>query len=273
MSSKLQLKIVFLGMLLVLARGILHAETTNTSGLCRDPISYVLDKCKSHDVVLLGTRHKQPALLDLISRLLLKLGDAGVSYLGLEIASDQQPIIDRYIKEGTGLDEISLHYALDCPGTRNVLGIARNLSIENGVKVNALDLPPSFYQKNFNRDEWMARSICTIFDENPNAKALVIVGNLHTLKTIRWKHYIPHRHGFIPSYLYRLKPALRMSSICQCIKHAPLICDFCKNLGGKGKPAAIDCDDSFSGWKLGILEKVATESMKPHEVVDGVIVH
>lgn len=64
-----------------------------------------------------------------------------------------------------------------------------------------------------------------------------------------------------------------MFSICQCIKHSSATCDFSKNFSGKSKPAAIDCDGSFSDWKLGILENVAAKPMKAYELVDGVIVY
>ena len=93
------------------------------------------------------------------------------------------------------------------------------------------------------------------------------------IKRIRWENYIANKHGFIPSYLHKLKPELKMFSICQCIKHSSATCDFSKNFSGKSKPAAIDCDGSFSDWKLGILENVAAKPMKAYELVDGVIVY
>jgi len=262
-----------LAMLLILGHDTLQSETIKTSGIYRDAVSYVLDKCKSHDVVLLGSKHKKPEIMSFISQLLPRLRGVDVSHIGLEIASDQQSSVERYFKENTGLEEISLHHALDFAGYRNLLSILRNISQKNKLKVIALDLPPSLYKKNTNRDEWMAKSICTIFDENPNAKVLVIVGNLHTLKRIRWEDHIPEKHGFIPSYIHKLKPELKIFSISQCFNHPPSICDFCKYFSGESKPVATDCDGLFSDWKLGVLESVAAKPMKAHELIDGVIVY
>ena len=45
------------------------------------------------------------------------------------------------------------------------------------------------------RDEWMARSILAVFETEPAAKMLVLVGNLHTVKKLEWEEHVPnHRH-------------------------------------------------------------------------------
>ena len=118
----------------------------------------------------------------------------------------------------------------------------------------------------------MAKSICRVFDQDSNAKIMVIVGNLHTLKRIRWEDHVANKHGFIPSYLSKLKSELKVFSICQLIKNSPARWDSSKNQS-ENKPVALDCDGSFSDWKLGILENVAAKPMKAYEMVDGVIVY
>ena len=52
------------------------------------PQQYVLEKCRSNDIVFLGTTHRQPAILAMIADLLPDLSRAGVTHLGLEIGSD-----------------------------------------------------------------------------------------------------------------------------------------------------------------------------------------
>ena len=47
------------------------------------PQSYVLNKLKTHDIVFLGTRHKQPAILNFISELITALHDSGITRTGL----------------------------------------------------------------------------------------------------------------------------------------------------------------------------------------------
>jgi hypothetical protein len=48
-----------------------------------NPQSYVLTKLKSHDIILLGTRHKQSPILKFISDLITVLHNSGVTRTGL----------------------------------------------------------------------------------------------------------------------------------------------------------------------------------------------
>lgn len=238
-----------------------------------DPYSYVLEKSKIHDVVLLGTKHRQEGILDFISEMLPGLHDAGVSHLGLEIASDQQPYIDFYMKSGIGMDKINLHHTIDCPGYRNLLKIIRRLGQKNILKPVALDLPKSLYESHWNRDEWMAKSICSVFRENPDAKILVIVGNLHALKNIIWDDNVPNKNGVIRNYLSEFEPDLKVFSICQCINDVSngnsLNNDFTKNF----ITVAFDCTDRFSDFNMNIIETVAAKPMNANEITDGVVMY
>ena len=55
-----------------------------------NPKEYVLDKFQSHDLLMLGTRHKREPILQFISDLLPSLHGAGVTHVGLEICSNQR---------------------------------------------------------------------------------------------------------------------------------------------------------------------------------------
>lgn len=72
-------------------------------------VTYIQTKIQENDVVLLGTRHKQPEILAFITELIPKLKDNGVTHLGVEIPSDQQDPIDIFMKTGNGLDEVQFH--------------------------------------------------------------------------------------------------------------------------------------------------------------------
>jgi len=56
--------------------------------------AYILEKLKTHHIVLLGITHKKPAILKFLSGLIQALHDVGVTHIGLEIAFDQQARID-----------------------------------------------------------------------------------------------------------------------------------------------------------------------------------
>jgi hypothetical protein len=85
-----------------------------------DPQSYILSKLQSHDIVFLGTRQRQPRILQVIGGPILNLHDAGVTHIGLEIGSDQQDKIEHFLMTGTGLDDIQIREPIDCPEYRSL---------------------------------------------------------------------------------------------------------------------------------------------------------
>ncbi len=239
----------------------------------KDPQSYVLEKLKSHDIVFLGTTHRRQPILKFLSDLIPCLHESGVTHLGLEICSDQQNRIDSFIQTGSGLRDIALHFQIECPEYRNIFSIIRGIGQAERPSILALDLPKSMYHGAINRDKWMAGRIAAAFHKNPNAKVLVVVGNLHVLKKIEWEDQVPNPHGFVRSYLNELTPYRRMFSIGQCIDEKPDECDFTREFSSMGDPVSVDCDLRFDGWNIGMMANVAAKPSKIWELLDGIIVY
>lgn len=239
----------------------------------KDPQSYVLEKLKSHDMVFLGTTHRRQPILKFLSDLIPHLHEAEVTHLGLEICSDQQDRINSFLQTGSGLENIALHFQIECPEYRNIFTTIRGLGQAKRPAVLALDLPKSMYQGEINRDEWMAGCIARIFHRNPNAKILVVIGNLHVLKKIEWKDKVSNPHGFVRSYLNELTPQRRMFSIGQCIDKRPNECDFTREFSSVGGAVPMNCDRRFAGWNIGIMATVAAKPSEIWELLDGIIVY
>ncbi len=239
----------------------------------KDPQSYLLQKISSHDIVFLGTTHKREAILKFVSGLIPRLHNTGTTHLGLEICSDQQGKIDSFLQTGNGLDEIKIHPLIDCTEYRALFMKIRSLDKGKRPTVVALDLPKSMYQGETNRDEWMAHSIARIFHRNPNAKVLIVVGNLHVLKKIEWENRVPDPHGSIRSYLNGLIHNYQMFSIGQCIDESPNDCDFTREFSHLEGAVAMDCDGRFSGWKIGFMSPVAAKPTEVCDILDGIIVY
>ena len=238
-----------------------------------EPREYVIEKLKSNDVVFLGMTHKKPRLLEFVGGLMPYLQEMGVTHIGLEIPSDQQCSIDRFLATGGSLSQISLHTQIECAAYRNLLRAISRVDKKGRPEVVALDIPTtSLYSNSMNRDEWMAHSIEKLFVE-PGVKVFVVVGNLHVIKNIKWEDEVLDPHGFIPSYLSKFKPRLRLFSIGQCIDELPSECDFTKAFGHNEGAVAVDCEDRFSAWKIGILSAVAAEPTGVCDMFDGVIVY
>jgi hypothetical protein len=104
--------------------------------------------------------------------------DFGNSQIGLEIVSDHQEKIDRSMKTGNGLSNIEVHSQIDCREYRNLFNLIGGQGPDKRPTPIALDLPKSKYGENISRDEWMAESIAIVLESNPNAKILVVVGNI-----------------------------------------------------------------------------------------------
>ncbi len=100
-----------------------------------------------------------------------------------------------------------------------------------------------------------------------------VVGNLHVIKDIEWEDKVMNPHGFISSYLLKLTPQLRLFSIGQCVDERPSQCDFAKAFGHIEDAVAVDCDERFADWKIGILSPVAAKPKAVCDMFDGVIIY
>ena len=250
----------------VMAMCIFVSLGTSAPVVTYDPIPFMLNKAKVHDVVLLGTTHHCPPILRFIAQLLPQLSRVGVTHIGLEIATDQQAKIDSYMKEGKGLQDIEIFPPIDCPEYRHLLEIIRT----HDLKPVALDLPRSMWKTPNTRDQWMAKTLESIFEENHNSTILVIVGNLHTIKKVEWSN--PSiKDGVIRSYLSNARPDLSIFSVAECIDDSEEECDFRRVFGGTRNPIAVETKGL--DFKLGTLSVIAAKPMTAREAVDAVIVY
>jgi uncharacterized iron-regulated protein len=166
--------------------GLSKSTQSSEPSVYKNPAAYMIQKLKSHDIVFLGTTHKKPAILQFIVDLILHLKDLDVTFIGLEMPTDQQSGLNAYLSTGTGLANIYVHPQIDCPEYRNVLKTLHGLKPDAKPSLVALDLPRSMYNQKISRDEWMARIIANVFLGNPSAKMLVVVGNFHVFRKIVW---------------------------------------------------------------------------------------
>ncbi len=230
-----------------------------------EPIPFVLDKTAQHDVVLLGTTHQQVQILSFISDLIPRLSKSGVTHIGLEIASDQQHRLDRFMQTGTGLSQIWIYSGIDCPEYRRVIEVIR----KNRLAPVALDLPQSMWRGEVTRDQWMAERVAEVFRKTETAKMLVIVGNLHTLKRVDWV-VSTLKDQFVRYHLDRIHPKLSLYSVAASINDPPDHCDFQKRFGGDSGPVGIETR-LFDG-KLGMTRTLAAKPITARAAVDAVIV-
>lgn len=64
-----------------------------------------------------------------------------------------------------------------------------------------------------------------------------------------------------------------MVSIGQLIDENPDECDFTRRFADVDGPVAINCDENFHGWKIGLASAITINPTEPNDLVDGVIVY
>ncbi len=237
------------------------------------PQDYILNRLTDHDIVFLGTTHRKPQILEAIARLLPYLSEAGVTHVALEISTDQQPHIDRYLNTGAGLAEIELHSMMACQKYRDIFRVVTSLDKRTQPGIIAIDLPPVCYGKGISRNEWMACSLAEIFRKDSCARVLVILGSRHVLRKLAWEHHIRLKEKPVRDYLTERIPYLRMFSIVNIISESDADCDFSRALSGLSGAVALDVDKRHQGWRLGLLRCMAVKPVPVQDLVDGVIVY
>ena len=119
----------------------------------------------------------------------------------------------------------------------------------------------------------MAGSITDVFESNPNAKMLVLVGNNHVLKKLDWQDHVAKKHGLIRQYLSKNVAEFRIFSIGQVIGESVYEDDFRQEFGHMNEAVAVDLNDRFAGWTLGITQSVAIKLVEVWELMDGLVVY
>lgn len=241
--------------------------------LTRDVQAYVMEKLAGHDVVFMGTTHRQTPILELMVRMVPGFQKAGVTHLALEIASDQQEHLDRFLDTGAGMESIKLHDAIECPAYRRFLSTLQRLSPHQRPGVIAIDLPEVSYGGPICRDEYMAMTLAATLRSHPKAKILAMLGSMHVLRNLRWQDRVVGGHQAARTYLSRWRSDLNIFSMVNIIGRTAEVCDFSRHLGSLPGMVALDVDSCFNGWRLGITACLALRPAQPYELVDGVIVY
>lgn len=235
--------------------------------------AYVLEKLRAHDLVFMGTTHKQPAILSLLAGLLPRLYAAGVTHVALEIPSDQQAGIDRFLSTGNSLEQLTLPSVIDCPEYRQLLTLLAEMPEDMRPRVRAVDLPPDQYGGGTDRDRWMAERLLDIMQSCPAPKVLAVMGSLHVLRKLQWSPRIVNGPVAIQTRLRSWRPDLSIFSIVNIVPGTEPLCDFGRLLGPLPGVTALDLDHRFDGWVLGLTQCIALVPLAPRELVDGVIVY
>jgi uncharacterized iron-regulated protein len=161
----------------VKVRPTLHELATRNG---KNPGLYLTEKVASHRLILLGTRHDNNQVQELICDILPKLvKEAGMTTLFVEIPSSQQGVIDRFRKGFCPVSDIKIHSIIASHAYLQIITRAKDL----GMDIIAIDNDEN---EQVTRDRWMASHISDYLAHHSGSKGLVIVGNCHVFKNVEW---------------------------------------------------------------------------------------
>jgi hypothetical protein len=169
-----------------------------------DPVAAIANAARANRIVLLSDIHESAATKRLAARAIERIvATSGLDVLVLEVGSDLQPIIDRYLElepEDAAL-LVTNERTLREPGpaTRDYLEIYRTvwklnekLGPDQRIRIVAADLsgwpparplaPAQRAHKAAEREAQMQKRINEVINRNPGARVLVFVNGFHALK-------------------------------------------------------------------------------------------
>jgi hypothetical protein len=144
----------------------------------------ILERVKPGTITIIGENHKRVESVELFQSLALDVvRHHQCVVIGLEIASDQQAILNAVMQDRAPAGAIALWPAIDYPPYRRMIEAFAELKRQGQcIKVIAID---SGTDNVVDRDLWMALSLA---EQPENAPILALLGALHTLKRVDWKN-------------------------------------------------------------------------------------
>jgi hypothetical protein len=146
----------------------------------QEPSSYLYEKACRNRLLMVGTLHSSNLVQNLITQSLPGLvTTGGVNTLFVEIPSDQQPVIDRFMKGSATVQDIHMWPIIATDAYLRLIIKARDL----GLDIVAID---NNSDPSISRDAWMAQRVSGFLNAHPKARGVVVVGNRHILKNVQW---------------------------------------------------------------------------------------
>lgn len=213
------------------------------------PSSYLYEKARRNRLILVGTLHSNNGVQNLIAQSLPGLArTGGVNTLFVEIPSDQQPAIDRFLAGSAAVDEIRMWPIIATDAYFRLISKARDL----GLDIVAID---NNSDHSIPRDTWMAQRVSEYLNAHPETRGMIVVGNRHVLKNVPWacgkgKTLADNLAGYRPFSVIIWPGSM-----------------------GSSESAGLDIDpDSFSGVKDPTLNCINAETdLSLPVVADGII--
>ena len=235
---------------IILFPALSHSATTT------DIANRISTLCQDSPIILLGETHQKPNSQKLFLDLVRHYGQDGDNvFVGLEIHADKQLNLEFSMLGATDFSYISS--IIDHPAYRDMIYSLG--AMKKNVTVKAIDARDD----EVDRELVMSRNLQTALALGKYDKILVLVGNIHAVKKIKWHEDLGDRNK---KYLAGLLIAdgADPCSVAQMFKNdAP---------GGDGAELVESGTDRFSALAMEVIGHVNHSSeMTGDDVCDGVV--
>ncbi|MCO6428233.1 hypothetical protein [Nitrosomonas communis] len=142
----------------------------------------IIEGLEPNSITIIGEYHKQPESIQFFEELIYShFQQDKCLVVALEIASNQQSILDEIAEGRATVADIEIPQMIDHPPFRVMIdGLTRLKRNGNCLKLLAIDAELGL---GVDRDEWMASKL---LDQVSQIPILALLGNLHTLKKVDW---------------------------------------------------------------------------------------
>ncbi|HEY9717828.1 MAG TPA: hypothetical protein V6C69_10190 [Trichormus sp.] len=164
-----------------------------------DPKAAIPKLLEQNRILILGETHLTPnPMRDFGASIMEQLHKSGAKYLAVEIDSRAQPVLDEFMRTGKLTEELRNTLDKYAPDLNNSDYIAMLTAARKaGMKIEAVDkprdppphtepgqpMPFSVVKQNEGRDDYMAQHIELLMHNDPSAKVVFWVGNMHGKNT------------------------------------------------------------------------------------------
>lgn len=142
----------------------------------------ILDGMESSSITIIGESHQRPETVQFFESLITKyLQHNKCLTIALEIASNQQTLLDEITEGKAVVTDIDISPIIDHPPFRTLIAdLVETQKHNDCLKLVAID---GWVGIDTTRDEWMAKILNERASHTP---VLALLGNLHTLKKVDW---------------------------------------------------------------------------------------
>lgn len=154
----------------------------SSSTYSADAYKPILDGIVSNSITIIGESHGRPETVQFFESVITEyLQQNKCLTIALEIASNQQPVIDKVIQGKAVVADIEISTIIDHPPFRSFISDMVELRKDNNcLQIIAID---GWVGIDTTRDEWMAKILNERASHTP---VLALLGNLHALKKVDW---------------------------------------------------------------------------------------